>query len=137
MCRAAKCWRALTRAAATAGDRLVAIWNAKLPDKPTAKISAKLLEVLRRDPNGVESYFAWLAEEYPAIFCSLLGRALPQIIQHEDQGAIDIVYISAEEIAAKRSPAVAAALVSAASSSRLDTLPCPGWRGFRRGSTPF
>ena len=54
MCRPA----ALTRAAATAGDRLVAIWNAKLPDKPTAKISAKLLEVLRRDPNGVEAYFA-------------------------------------------------------------------------------
>ncbi len=92
---------ALTRAAATAGDRLAAIYNAKLPDKPTAKISAKLLEVLRLDPNGVESYFAWLAEEHPAIFCSLLGRALPQIIQHEDQGGIEVVYHSAEEIAAE------------------------------------
>ncbi len=91
---------ALTRAAARAGDRIVALWNAKLPDKPNGKITAKLLEVLRRDSKGTEAYFAWLAEEHPAIFCSLLGRALPQIIQHEDQGAIDMVYNSAEEIAA-------------------------------------
>jgi len=30
-----------------------------------------------------------------------LGRALPQIIQHEDQGGIEVVYHSAEEIAAE------------------------------------
>ncbi len=96
-----KVLEALTRAAATAGDRLVAIWNAKLPDKPNSKINAALLQVLRRDSEGAEAYFAWLAEEHPAVFCSLLGRALPQIVQHEDQGAIDIVYNSAEEIAAE------------------------------------
>jgi hypothetical protein len=29
------------------------------------------------------SYFMWLAEHHPAIFASLLGRAMPQIMQHE------------------------------------------------------
>ncbi len=60
-----------------------------------------LLQELRRDPNGTETYFAWLAEEHPAIFASLFGRALPQIIQHEDQGGDEVVYHSAEEVEAE------------------------------------
>jgi hypothetical protein len=90
---------ALMQAAANAGDRLVAIKNAKLPKRPKRNFPAELIAILRRDPKGIVSYFEWLAVEHPAIFCSLLGRALPEIIRHDDQGAIG-AYHSAEDIAA-------------------------------------
>jgi hypothetical protein len=57
------------------------------------------LELLRLDPKGVTSYFEWLAEHHPAIFASLLGRAMPLIMQHEGgDGGIEVVYRTPEEI---------------------------------------
>ena len=71
----------------------------KLPKRPTAKLTAELIELLRLDPKGVTSYFEWLAEHHPAIFASLLGRAMPLIMQHEGgDGGIEVVYRTPEEI---------------------------------------
>jgi len=67
----------LLTAAENAGNRLVALSNARLPKKPTAKRTAELIELMRRDPEGSVSYFEWLAEFHPALFLALLGRALP------------------------------------------------------------
>jgi hypothetical protein len=89
----------LLDAAENVGNRLVAISNAKLPKRPTAKLTAELIELLRLDPKGVTSYFEWLAEHHPAIFASLLGRAMPLIMQHEGgDGGIEVVYRTPEEI---------------------------------------
>ena len=78
--------RCLLDAAEQSGNRMVAISNERLPKRPNQHFSKELLALLRQDPQGMTSYFMWLAEHHPAIFVSLLGRALPQIMQHE-QGA--------------------------------------------------
>jgi hypothetical protein len=42
-----------------------------------------------------------LAEQHPAIFAALLGRALPNITQNENgDGGIELVYRSADDIEA-------------------------------------
>jgi hypothetical protein len=47
------------------------------------------------------SYFNWLAEHHPALFVSLLGRALPQIMPHETgDDPIEAMIRSAEDIEA-------------------------------------
>ena len=91
----------LLGAAEDAGNRMVAISNARLPTKPNKQFTRELIELLRQSPNGMQSYFLWLAEQHPAIFAALLGRALPNIMQHEsgDDG-IEVVYRSAEDIEA-------------------------------------
>jgi hypothetical protein len=83
----------LLGAAEDAGNRMVAISNARLPTKPNKQFTRELIELLRQSPNGMQSYFLWLAEQHPAIFAALLGRALPNIMQHEsgDDG-IEVVY---------------------------------------------
>jgi hypothetical protein len=47
----------LLDAAENVGNRFVAISNARLPKRPTAKLTAELIELLRLDPKGVTSYF--------------------------------------------------------------------------------
>jgi hypothetical protein len=91
----------LLDAAENVGNRLVAISNAKLPKRPTAKLTEELIALLRLDPKGVTSYFEWLAENHPAIFAALLGRAMPLIMQRDDDdGGIEVVYRTADEIEA-------------------------------------
>ena len=42
-----------------------------------------------------------MAEQHPAIFAALLGRALPNIMQNENgDGGIELVYRSADDIEA-------------------------------------
>jgi hypothetical protein len=93
--------RCLLDAAEQSGNRMVAISNERLPKRPNQHFSKELLALLRQDPQGMTSYFMWLAEHHPAIFVSLLGRALPQIMQHE-QGAdpIEAMIRTAEDIEA-------------------------------------
>ena len=87
----------LLQAAEDTGNRLAKLFNAKLPHQPTRAMTAEMLRLLRRDPKGIVSYFEWLAEDHPAIFCALLGRVLTYIMRHEGSGA-ETVYRSAEEI---------------------------------------
>ncbi len=91
----------LLSAAENVGNRLAAISNEKLPKRPTKKITRALIDLLRLDPKGMTSYFEWLAEYHPAIFASLLGRAMPQIMQQEGEDIFDATYATAEEIAAE------------------------------------
>ena len=65
----------------------VAISNARLPKQP-CEFTKELIDLLRQEPNGMTSYFMWLAEHHPAIFASLLGRAMPQIMQQEPGGDV-------------------------------------------------
>jgi hypothetical protein len=88
----------LLDAAENVGNRLVAISNAKLPKHPTKKLTEELIKLLRLDPNGMTSYFEWLAEHHPAIFASLLGKALPMILQNEDGSNIEVVYENPDDI---------------------------------------
>jgi hypothetical protein len=75
--------------------------RAKLPKKPTMQLTWELIELMRLDPKGMTSYFEWLATEHPAIFAALLGRAMPQIMRHEEgEGAFEAMYRTAEEIEA-------------------------------------
>jgi hypothetical protein len=75
--------------------------GARLPKKPDKVFTRELIEFLRQDPKGMQSYFLWLAEQHPSIFAALLGRALPNIMQHESgDGGIEVVYRSAEDIEA-------------------------------------
>ena len=75
--------RCLLDAAEKFGNRMVAISNAQLPKRPNQHFTKELIELLRQEPQGMTSYFMWLAEHHPAIFASLLGRAMPQLMQHE------------------------------------------------------
>jgi hypothetical protein len=62
-------------------------------------VTDELIRLLRLDPKGMTSYFEWLAEHHPAIFATLLGRAMPLIMQHEGcDGGIEVVYRTADEI---------------------------------------
>ena len=61
----------------------MALSNARLPKQPAKELTKELIELLRQEPKGMTSYFMWLAEYHPAIFAALLGRAMPQIMQHE------------------------------------------------------
>jgi hypothetical protein len=61
--------RCLLDAAEEAGNRLVAISNARLPKQPSKEFTKELIDLLRQEPNGMTSYFMWLAERHPAIFC--------------------------------------------------------------------
>jgi hypothetical protein len=89
----------LKTAAENVGNRLVAIANAKLPKRPTAALPKELIALMRREPEGMISYFEWLAEQRPELFVVLMGRALPTIMQHEGgDGGVELVYRTPEEI---------------------------------------
>jgi hypothetical protein len=89
----------LLDAAEETGNRMVALSNARLPKQPNQHFTKELIGLLRQDPKGMTSYFMWLAENHPAIFVSLLGRALPQIMQHEQgEDPIEALIRSAEDI---------------------------------------
>src|SRR5690242_2267033 len=61
---------------------------------------AELLEILKHNPEGMSSYFESLAEEHPALYVALIGRALPQLMDSgQPAGAMQLVYRSAEDIA--------------------------------------
>src|SRR4029077_9481023 len=50
-------------------------------------------------PQGMTSYFAWLAITHPSLYTALIGRVLPQVIEGSGEGgAIEVVYRSAEEM---------------------------------------
>jgi len=93
--------KCLLDAAEETGNRMAAISNARLPKQPNKKFTKELIELLRQDPKGMTSYFNWLAEHHPALFISLLGRALPQIMPHETgDDPIEAMIRSAEDIEA-------------------------------------
>lgn len=47
----------LLGAAEDAGNRMVAISNARLPTKPNKLFTQELIEFLRQSPKGMQSYF--------------------------------------------------------------------------------
>jgi hypothetical protein len=79
---------------------MVAISNAQLPKRPNREFSKELLELLRQDPKGMTSYFSWLAEHHPALFVSLIGRALPQRQPTGADDPIEAMIRTAEDIEA-------------------------------------
>jgi hypothetical protein len=90
----------LLRAGEKVGNRQAALANNKLPKRPSEKMPAELLEILKHNPEGMSSYFEWLAEEHPALYVALIGRALPQLMDSgQPAGAMQLVYRSAADIA--------------------------------------
>ena len=90
---------ALLKAGEDAGDHLVALNNVKLPKRPTRDMTAELIKVSKLAPDGLTSYFQWLAENHPSIYVALLGRALPQLMENEEgDGALQLVYRTAEDV---------------------------------------
>ena len=56
---------ALLKGGVDAGNHLVELNNARLPTRPTKKMTAELIEVSKLSPEGLTSYFQWLAENHP------------------------------------------------------------------------
>ncbi len=59
----------------------------------------KVATLVKIYPEGMASYFAWLAIKHPALYTALIGRVLPQVIEGSgEDGAIEIVYRSADDM---------------------------------------
>jgi hypothetical protein len=52
------------------------------PNKHTASIKAMIVQAL--DEVGGVSYLVNMAEEHPAVFCTLIGKVLPMNVTSED-----------------------------------------------------
>jgi hypothetical protein len=91
---------ALLKGGVDAGNHLVELNNARLPTRPTKKMTAELIEVSKLSPEGLTSYFQWLAENHPSVYAALLGRALPQLMEDDEgnSGAMQLVYRTAEDV---------------------------------------
>ena len=92
--------KCLVDAAEAVGNRMAAIANAKLPKRASERWPRELIELLHQSPEGMTSYFMWLAENHPAIFVTLFGRALPQIMQPEGGERMEAIIRTAEDIEA-------------------------------------
>ena len=73
--------------------------NARLPKTPSKTFTKEMIELSKLSPEGISSYFEWIAEFHPSLYIALIGRALPQLMQHDGgDGAIELVFRSAEDI---------------------------------------
>jgi hypothetical protein len=88
----------LLRAGNTFGNRVAAISNARLPKRQTKTLTQEILELSRLDPNGMESYFEWLAEFHPMLYVGLLGRYVLQATLDEHGPELKVTYRSPEQI---------------------------------------
>ena len=91
---------ALLLAGAVTGDRfavreIIESSKAEALDQDGQRIAGELEELVE-EHGALVGYLSWLAEHYPAVYGSLLGRVLP--LQVKIDSHKDIVYKTVEEI---------------------------------------